>query len=47
MVDDELPSGYKRLASIKFDGDCWYETGEVLTGDDDVTMTLSGTVTTG
>ena len=47
LVDDELPAGFKRLKSIKFDGDCWYETGEVLTGDDDVTMTLSGTVTTG
>lgn len=47
LVDDELPAGFKRLASIKFDGDFWYETGEVMTGDDDVTMTLSGTVTTG
>lgn len=47
LVDDELPVGFKRLASIKFDGDFWYETGEVMTGDDDVTMTLSGTVTTG
>ena len=47
LVDDELPAGFKRLASIKFDGDFWYETGEVMTGNDDVTMTLSGTVTTG
>lgn len=47
LVDDELPVGFKRLASIKFDGDFWYETGEVMTGDDDVTMTLSGTVTAG
>lgn len=47
LVDDELPAGFKRLASINFDGNVWYETGEVMTGDDDVTMTLSGTVTTG
>ena len=47
MVDDELPSGYKRITGIKFDGDFWYDTGEVLTGDDDVTMTLMNTVTTG
>lgn len=47
LVDDELPAGFKRLASIKFDGDFWYDTGEVLTGDDDVTMTLANTVTTG
>lgn len=47
LVDDELPVGFKRLKSIKFDGDFWYETGEVMTGNDDVTMTLSGTVTTG
>lgn len=47
MVDDELPRGYKRLVGIKFDGDIWYETGEALTGDDDVTMTLADTSTTG
>lgn len=47
MVDDELPAGFKRLASIKFDGDVWYETGEAMTGDDDVTMTLDGTSTAG
>ena len=40
MVDDELPSGYKRLLGISFDGNFHYETGEYLTGDDDVTMTL-------
>lgn len=39
-VDDELPSGYKRLLGITFDGNFRYETGEALTGDDDVTMTL-------
>ena len=46
-VDDELPLGYKRITGIKFDGDTWYETGEALTGDDEVTMTLANTVTTG
>lgn len=43
MVDDELPAGYKRLTGIRFDGDTWYETGEALTGADDVTMTLDNT----
>ena len=47
LVDDELPVGFKRLASIKFDGDFWYETGEVMTGDDDVTMTLDDTSSSG
>ena len=40
MVDDELPSGYKRLLGISFDGNFHYETGEYLTGDDVVTLTL-------
>lgn len=40
-VDDELPSGYKRLLGITFDGNLRYETGEYLTGNDDVTMTLN------
>ena len=39
-VDDELPAGYKRLLGITFDGNFRYETGEHLTGADDVTMTL-------
>lgn len=47
LVDDELPEGYQRIAGIKFDGSFHYETGEVLTGDDDVTMTLEDTTTTG
>lgn len=46
-VDDELPIGYRRIVSIKFDGDFWYELGEALTGEDDVTMTLDDTVSTG
>lgn len=47
MVDDELPIGYKRIESIKFDGDFWYELEEALTGEDDVTMTLDDTVSSG
>lgn len=47
MIDDELPAGYKRVASINFDGDFHYETGEAMSGDDDVTMTLADTKTTG
>lgn len=47
LVDSELPSGYKRLASIKFDGDFWYDTGEKLHGSDDVTLTLANTVSSG
>ena len=46
-VDDELPSGYKRLESISFDGAGYYNTGEKLHGFDVVTMTISGTSTTG
>ena len=47
LVDNELPSGYKRIASIKFDGEFWYETEQSLTGNDDVTMTLADTSSTG
>lgn len=47
MVDDELPAGYKRLTGIRFDGNTWYETGEALTGADDVTMTLDNTASQG
>lgn len=46
-VDDELPVGYKRITEIRFDGDFYYNTNESLTGDDDVTMTLANTSTTG
>lgn len=46
-IDDELPSGYKRITGIKFDGDFYYNTNESLTGDDDVTMTLANTSSTG
>ena len=46
-VDDELPSGYKRLLGITFDGNLRYETGEYLTGNDDVTMTLDNLSSSG
>ena len=47
LVDSELPSGYKRVASISFDGDFWYDTGEKLHGSDDVTLTLTDTISSG
>lgn len=47
LVDDELPQGYRRITEIRFDGNTWYETEESLTGDDDVTMTLANTSSTG
>lgn len=46
-VDDELPSGYKRLTGISFDGNFHYETGEYLTGDDEVTLTLDNLSSSG
>lgn len=46
-LDDELPIGYKRITGIRFDGDFWYNTNESLTGDDNVTMTLANTATSG
>lgn len=45
--DEDLPVGYKRITEIDFDGDTWYETGEALTGDDVITMTLASTSSTG
>ena len=41
MVDDELPSGYRRLESIEFSGNTYYETQEKLYGTDIVTMTIA------
>lgn len=46
-IDDELPTAYRRITGILFDGDTWYETGEALTGDDDVTITLANTSSSG
>ena len=46
-IDDELPSGYKRLLGISFDGNFHYETGEALMGSDEVTMTLDNLSSTG
>ena len=45
--DDSLPSGYKKLTEIDFDGTFYYVTSQHLTGEDNVTMTLSNTSTTG
>ena len=47
LIDDELPSGYKRIKSIGFDGDFWYDTGKTLLGSDNVTITLDDTSTSG
>ena len=47
LVDSDLPKGYKRITGIKFDGDFWYNTGEVLYGDDAITMTLANTSSSG
>lgn len=47
MVDDELPAGYKRLLGITFDGNFRYETGEALTGADDVTLTIDNVASSG
>lgn len=47
MVDPDLPAGYKRLLGITFDGNFHYRTGEYLTSDDVVTMTLDNLSTSG
>lgn len=47
IVDDELPTGYKRIEFIKFDGDFHYITNEKLFGFDEITITLTDTVTAG
>ena len=47
LVDDELPIGYKRIESIRFGENTYYETGEKLYGTDVVTITLSDFVSTG
>lgn len=40
-VDDELPSGFKRIADISFDGNIYYDTGRKMYGTDVVTMTVT------
>ena len=47
VKDDELPVGYKRLQDIHFDGNCYYETGQKLYGNDVVTMTLQADSSSG
>ena len=47
VKDDELPVGYRRIESIKGDGNLYYDTGEKLYGTDTITITLSNTSTSG
>ena len=44
LVDNELPSGFKRITGIKFDGDCWFDTGRHLFGSDGSMSTAGGRV---
>lgn len=46
-VDDELPVGYRRIASITFGGNTYYDTGEKLYGSDIVTITIADFVSSG
>lgn len=46
-VDDELPVGYRRIASITFGGSTYYDTGEKLYGSDIVTITIADFVSNG
>ena len=45
--DAELPYGYRRLGSIEFEGNTYYNTNEKLYGADIVTMTISDFVSGG
>lgn len=47
VKDDELPVGYKRIASIKGDGSLYYDTGEKLLGSDVITLTASPATSSG
>lgn len=47
VQDGLLPSEYKELTGIDFDGNSYYNTGEKLYGSDIITLQLSGTTTTG
>lgn len=47
IIDDELPTGYKRIESIDFDGGFHYITGEKLYGSDEITITLDDTASGG
>lgn len=46
-ADDELPSGYKRVVDITFDGSVFFDTGQKLFGTDVVTMTVTPSGATG
>ena len=43
VIDDELPTEYKRVESIGFDGSTHYITNEKLFGSDEITITLDDT----
>lgn len=47
VQDGLLPSGYRELTGINFDGDSYYNTNEKLYGSDIITLQLSGTTATG
>lgn len=47
IQDGLLPSGYRELTGINFDGNSYYNTEEKLYGSDIITLQLSGTTTTG
>lgn len=45
MVDDELPSGYKRLSGITFDGEVYYVTNYHIRGTDTLRFSFKATET--
>ena len=47
VKDEELPYGYRRIESITFNGNTYYETNEKLYGSDIVTMTIAPNTTSG
>lgn len=47
VLQDEVPTGYKRLKDIIFDGNIYYDTNKKLYGSDIVTMTISSSITSG
>lgn len=47
LVDDELPIGYRRLASITYAANTYYDTGHKLYGSDTITITCQPSITSG
>lgn len=43
VQDGLLPTGYKRLTGIQFDGNVWYDTGLYLHGSDTIRFSFSAT----